>query len=140
VSARLSNAQKLDLLGMSFAAVISTGLIGAALIAPHGHEPRTAVEAQAVIAANTPSVTITPPMDTVAPLTPQIDDVPVEVRRAPAVAASRIVRTSSVRRDGAPAITTTTDAGRKPLARRLAGLLTGNGAYTVRPFPTVGRE
>jgi hypothetical protein len=32
------------------------------------------------------------------------------------------------------------DTPRRPLARRLAGFLTGDGTHTIRPFPTVSTE
>lgn len=32
------------------------------------------------------------------------------------------------------------ESARKPIARKVAGFLTGDGSYTVRPFPTVATD
>lgn len=129
---RLSRAQKRDLLGMSAAAVITTALIAAPAIVPREHEAPPLVVRSIVLA-------------TVAPIhaAGQIQT-PVEIRMAErAVTARRrdsAAPPASARGTRVTAVAARLDASGKPLARKLAELLTGDGTYIVRPFPTVPAE
>jgi hypothetical protein len=155
VPARLSPAQKRDLLGQAVAAVITTALIAAPLINPPSGgvdvSSETALPAQsfagavtavAVQDAATPLTTARRPRgitrgrvhtegklmaSAVAPMTAQPQVIAMMQPRAIDTAGDA----ESV--DAAPE----RSSSRKPLSRRLTGWLTGDGTHTVRPFPTV---
>jgi hypothetical protein len=137
-SVRLSSAQKRDLLGMSAAAVITAGLMVAPAILPRDQDP-------------TPLASRSVPSEATAPVFVAMRfEPPVLVTTMPARIALPVRRTTTVspRWMARPATTTTPvvavtarmDVPRKPLARRLAGFLTGDGTHAIRPFPTIPTE
>jgi len=145
---RLSRAQKRDLLGMSAAAVITTALIAAPILLPHDAgvpallDPAT-IAAEAVpvplliqsIGSSTLNAHVTPATVTVTPAPARRRERPVAPPQARL--ASRPMTTS------APllvAANTTAARASKPLGKRIAGLFTGDGTYSVRPFPTISTE
>ena len=143
-SARLSFAQKRDLLGQAVAAVVTTALIAAPLISPTpdgGGMPLAALPA-ASYAAPVASVAVA-----------DIAGSPILRELAKTTARKRLRGTPfnsmtlvpDARQDpglaAASEVPVTTHAAgeqpRKPLARRLTGWLTGNGTHPVRPFPSI---
>lgn len=137
--AHLSLVQKCDLAGQAVAAVITAGLIAAPFVLGGSSAPLAAVpRVEAVVSVG---------------LTPQeIAGVPVKLEAVPTASAGqrrRALPSKSVRLEATafradipampPSATTKKDGSRKPFGRKLAGLLTGDGAYTVHPFPTVER-
>jgi hypothetical protein len=137
-SVRLSSAQKRDLLGMSAAAVITAALMVAPAILPRDQDP-TPLASRSV-----PSITTAPV------LVATRFEPPVVVTTMPArhILMTRRTATGSAAWAPRPATTTATvvavtarmDTPRKPLARRLAGFLTGDGTHAIRPFPTIPTE
>jgi hypothetical protein len=135
--ARLSAEQKRDLAGQALAAVLTTAMMMASFGLLTRDVPLPAIAAvaggvPAVGAVGTPVAIPTPP-------------------QAPRPAARRSIRLENVDaraqvNEVAPATSTAAaesgkrgrDRGR--FARRLAGLLTGDGSYAVRPFPSVSTE
>lgn len=138
-SVRLSSAQKRDLLGMSAAAVITAGLMVAPAILPRDQDP-------------TPLASRSVPSEATAPVFVAMRfEPPVVVTTIPARHALTTRRTTTASPAWVPGPSTTTtstivaltarmDTPRKPLARRLAGFLTGDGTHAIRPFPTVSTE
>ena len=134
---RLSWTQKLDLLGMSAAAVITTALIAAPMIGPYVGNEEGGLEAEPhsslVVAVAVPDarpIAVSTTSASVAGLRPKQPLAP----RAVATGLDRIVRVSPAQIVAANAASSRSS---KPLGRKLAGLLTGDGTYSVRPFPTV---
>jgi len=144
---RLSNAQKRDLLGMSAAAMITTALIAAPMLLPRGSASPLLVDPTVLTAEAVPTPLLIQTLGTrPAELTPVRTAAVVSVKRHRdrATAAS-----SPVRLVGRPlpasapvlvAVNTSVPRASKPLGKRLAGLFTGDGTYSVRPFPTVSTE
>ena len=144
VPARLSSAQKRDLFGQAFAAVITTVLIAAPFMTPigGGHEvadgvlpaqPFAAAVTLVALAENDPESLLVSRDSTRA------------TRRAPGRSRSVAVPSIAVQPEvvgttGAARVAVVAparSASRKPLSRKLTGWLTGDGTHTVRPFPTV---
>lgn len=138
--ARLSYAQKRDLLGQAVAAVITTALIAAPLVTPATdagvESPQAALPASSFAA---PVALIAVADGVRSPL--------LQVGR-PAESRKRIRGVSYASMTSAPMAgtgvvsetpvgTTGREPARKPFSRRVAGWLTGNGTHTVRPFPTI---
>jgi len=148
VPARLSSAQKRDLLGQAVAAVITTALIAAPLLtSPSGSvdvSSETTLPAQSFAAA----VTAVPAEATISRVLP----------RRPRVSRARIRTEGTLMASAVPATTmqpaavgTSGYAGvvdavperagtRKPLSRKLMTWLTGDGTVSVRPFPTIAER
>lgn len=144
--ARLSYAQKRDLLGQAVAAVLTTALIASPLITPapgSGDAPLlTALPAES-FAAPVAAVAAAAVMEStprrewrratsVARKLPStryvsVAPAPTAVAPRPVATAASTMGTASARRD----LTRTT------LSRRLTGWLTGSGTHPVRPFPSV---
>jgi hypothetical protein len=144
---RLSSAQKRDLLGQAVAAVITTAMIAAPLVAPEpvsvlsvaersaGSAPLPAVPVVALSAVPGTAILLAP-----APVAPP------RVRQRAAVRFDSVLTPpASVRAEEDLAAVTpyytpvaaAQETPRRPLGRRLTGWLTGNGTHTIRPFPTV---
>jgi hypothetical protein len=143
-SVRLSKAQKRDIMGMAAAAVITAGLIAAPGIAPRDETGAT------LAARSVPSVSTAPTLVATRFEAPVLVTGMTAVTRLPTRTALPVRRTptASSRWVARPATTTATvvavtarmDVPRKPLARRLAGFLTGDGTHAIRPFPTIPTE
>jgi len=143
-SVRLSKAQKRDIMGMAAAAVITAGLIAAPGIAPR-YETGATLAARSV-----PSISTAPTLVATRFEAPVLVTGMTAVTRLPTRTALPVRRTptASSRWVARPATTTATvvavtarmDVPRKPLARRLAGFLTGDGTHAIRPFPTIPTE
>lgn len=138
--ARLSYAQKRDLLGHAVAAVITTALIAAPLITPpdDGAGPPLAALPAASFAAPVAAIAVADV--TASSLMREIGRTPDSRQRTrPARDDSTAVApaTAAVQVSEKPVGTSGRETPRKPLSRRLTGWLTGNGAHTVRPFPSV---
>jgi hypothetical protein len=130
---RLSRAQWLDLAGMLAAAAVSSAIIVAAMLSDSALPPvaplaRGAVHSPVLIAASYIDAPIsTPPLrSTRAP------------RRAAALApvalpARTVLAEARVAQDGGR-------SKEMPVSRKLTRIFTGDGRYSVRPFPTVGDE
>jgi hypothetical protein len=138
-SVRLSRAQKRDIASMFVAATITAGLIVAPAIARRD-------QALALLASRSVEPIAGAPLLMDARLEP-----PVVVTPRPRVRTAGITRHSltaspvSIATPLAtmPEVVTVSarmDVPRRPLARRLAGFLTGDGTHTIRPFPTVSTE
>jgi hypothetical protein len=136
--ARLSPAQKRDLVGQAVAAVMTTALIAAPLITP--------------VDAVLPAQSFAGPVPAVAFANTQT---PPELARAmrPATRSkpgtpARLV-TNSLSTVGAQPLAVATSGSlgvaadspavprRKPLSQRLTGWLVGDGTQSIRPFPSV---
>lgn len=135
---RLSLTQKLDLMGMAAAAVLTTGLIAAPFLGPYvggeeaglDAEPRLSLVTAVAVPDARPIAAVAARSSAATTSTPRI------VSR-PTSALARIVTASP-----SQVVAANAAAGRssKPFGRKLAGLFTGDGTYTVRPFPTVPSE
>ena len=162
--ARLTKAQKRDLFGMGAAAVLTTALIAAPAVLPlveSAHQDQeladAAHDAPVVSVANVPAaqpVALPTAAAGAQPVTiARVEVVPASIQRRAAPAQRRLrstplppaIRTialpsPAVASGPEPAIlvaTAAVDRPSRPLARKLAGFLTGDGTYSVRPFPTV---
>ena len=142
VPARLSSAQKRDLLGQAVAAVITTALIAAPLITPPSGSADAAdgtLPAQSFAGAVT-AVAVTegrrvPRQQTVARPRAHASD-RLLAAAVPAIALQpQAVGTSGYTRAGLES--PSRSESRRPLSRKLTGWLTGDGTHTVRPFPTL---
>ena len=143
---RLSSAQKRDLLGMSAAAVITTALIAAPILLPHDTGIPPLVNPATITAQAVPVPlliqSISPSTFNARATRPAPAAVPARRRERPASSpvrlASRPIPTTS------PVLvavnTTGMRAPSKPLGKRIAGIFTGDGTYSVRPFPTISTE
>jgi len=152
-SVRLTRAQKRDLFGMGVAAVITTALIAVPAVLPLVGNAHDAPPAHSI--ADTPP--LAPAVSIAQPVTvARVEAVPAAIQRT-AVPAQRRLRATSlppaIRRVGLPspaiasgpaptilAANVAIDRSSRPLARRFAGFLTGDGTYSVRPFPTVSAD
>jgi hypothetical protein len=127
---RLSLAQKCDLAGQAIAAIVTSGLIAAPFITGVVREtPRI----ESVMVTSAPEVALVetpqlPPPNVAAPRRSRTAPVKstFAARAVPAVFVDSS-RADAMRKDGA----------RKPLGRKLASIFIGDGAHTVRPFPTI---
>jgi hypothetical protein len=146
---RLSNAQKRDLLGMSAAAMITTALIAAPMLLPHDSGAPLLVNPSILMAEAIPTPALIPMRSrAVESVSGRMTMTPVAApkrRRERAVLPSSPVRLASmpIATVAAPvlvAVEASNARPSKPLGKRLAGLLTGDGTYTVRPFPTIPTE
>jgi hypothetical protein len=143
--ARLSFAQKRDLLGQAVAAVVTTALIAAPLMPP------TPDGGSGLPPAALPAASYAAPVASVAvadiagsPILRELSRTTARNKqRGTPLKAMTLVPDASQGPGLALAdyVPVTTDRAReqprKPLSRRLAGWLTGNGTHSVRPFPTV---
>ena len=153
--ARLTRAQKRDLLGMCAAAVITTALMAVPAVLPlvdgTHHDQQLA---EPVHDAPMRSIPITPVVVVAQPVrVAHVEVVPPAIEQTAVPLRRRLRATSlppAIRVTGlplpaiasgpAPTILATTmgiERPSRPLARKLAGFLTGDGTYSVRPFPTV---
>lgn len=145
VPARLSSAQKRDLLGQAVAAVITTALIAAPLLTPPPGSvdvsSETTLPAQSFAAA----VTAVPAEATISralPQRPRVSRARVRVEGTLMASAvpSSVMQPAAVGTSGyAGAVDAAPERTgvRKPLSRKLTNWLTGDGTLSVRPFPTV---
>ena len=143
---RLSSAQKRDLLGMSAAAVITTALIAAPILLPRDTGVPALVDLATVTAEAVPVPLL---IQSIGPSTFNTRVTPAALTPAPvrrrerATASPRIRLASPPIATSAPvlvAANTTASHASKPLGKRIAGLFTGDGTYSVRPFPTIPAE
>jgi hypothetical protein len=150
---QLSSAQKRDLLGMSAAAVITTALIAAPIFLQHDTAPPTLVDPTVITAEAVPAPVL---IQAISPATFDrhfVRSAPASVstsasapvrRRARAdVAPVRASLSSRPIAMAAPVLVAanmTSVRPSKPLGKRIAGLFTGDGTYSVRPFPTISTE
>src|SRR3954470_7327684 len=144
---RLSNAQKRDLLGMSAAAMITTALIAAPMLLPHDSGAPLLVNPSILMAEAIPTPALIPMRSrAVESVSGRMSPVAAPRRRRErAVLPSSPVRLASMPiATVAPPVLVAVEASNarpsKPLGKRLAGLLPGDGTYTVRPFPTIPTE
>ena len=143
---RLSSAQKRDLLGMSAAAVITTALIAAPILLPHDTGIPPLVDPAIITAQAVPVpllIQSISPSTFTARATPSASAaVPARRRERPASSPVRLAsRSISTTSPVLVAVNTTgVRASSKPLGKRIAGIFTGDGTYSVRPFPTISTE
>jgi hypothetical protein len=143
---RLSNAQKRDLLGMSAAAMITTALIAAPMLLPHDSLPAF-VDPAIITAGAIPTPSLIQSLSAPAPqyrvVRASAAAVPQRRRERAPLPASPVQLASTPVAVSAPvlvAMETSSTRPPKPLGKRIAGLFTGDGTYTVRPFPTISTE
>jgi hypothetical protein len=145
VRARLSYAQKRDLVSQAFAAVVTTALIAAPLIGPSpGSSGDVASEgtlpAQSFARVVTAVAVAGPSASSVRPDRPRAARAKLRTvsGRLQATPVSTIAMQPAFVAASADLRATSERAGsRKPLSRKLTGWLTGDGTVSVRPFPTV---
>lgn len=135
---RLSPKQKCDVAAQALAALITTGLMAAPFMVDRTAEvPRVeAVVAIADVTTTLPSV----PLPSMAPsvaVPPASRFAPRRQRAAAPKTALTAPERVVVENVPVDSLTAKKDGARKPLGRKLAGFFTGNGAYAVRPFPTI---
>jgi hypothetical protein len=143
---RLSSAQKRDLLGMSAAAVITTALIAAPIFLPHDTGVPALVNPTTLTAEAVPVPLL---IQSISPSTLNARVTPAALPPAAARRRERAMASPQVRLASRPiamstpvlvAVNTTGSHPSKPLGKRIAGLFTGDGTYSVRPFPTISTE
>jgi len=143
---RLSRAQKRDLLGMSAAAVITTALIAAPILLPHDSGVPAPVDPAAITADAVPVPLL---IQSIHPSTLTANVTPAAVTAAPLRRRARPAAAPQARLASRPmtmstpvlvAVNTTPSHASKPLGKRIAGLFTGDGSYSVRPFPSISTE
>lgn len=159
---RLSSAQKRDLLGMSAAAVITTALIAAPILLPHQTGIPLLVDPTVITASAVPTLALIPTISSSTLDTHVARSVAASTptrrrERAPLTSSSSSYSSSSssssssgpVRLASRPiaasapvlmAVNTTSVRPSKTFGKRLAGIFTGDGTYSVRPFPTISTE
>lgn len=144
---RLSWTQKLDLLGMSAAAVITTGLICAPMLGPYvgrddelETEPRAAFVMAVAAPESRPIASIVKPRPVGAMSSSRPRTASRPVSAAMSAPMSTMTRIASASPSTIAAASAAATRSSKPFGRKLAGLFTGDGTYTVRPFPTVPSE
>lgn len=137
---RLSWTQKLDLLGMSAAAVITTALIAAPMVGPYvgsdENELDAAPHASLVMAVAVPDAR---PIAAVVPAL-SAGTTFTEKRRIAARSISAMSRIATASPSTIAAASAAANRSSKPFGRKLAGLFIGDGTHAVRPFPTVPSE
>ena len=147
-SVRLSSAQKRDVMSMFAAATITAGLMVAPAIAPHDQYVALLASRSVHPITTAPVVVASRFVESPIVTTARRPVRAAAVRRAmtpPALVASA-VRTPPVvvavnaRLEPPVVLNARLDNPRKPLGRRLAGFLTGDGTHSIRPFPTVSTE
>jgi len=143
---RLSSAQKRDLLGMSAAAVITTALIAAPILLPHDAGVPALLDPATITAEAVPVPLL---IQSIGPSTLNAHVTPASVTVTPARRRERPMAPAQARLTSRPmttsapllvAVNTTGSRASKPLGKRIAGLFTGDGTYSVRPFPTISTE
>ena len=143
---RLSSAQKRDLLGMSAAAVITTALIAAPMLLPRDTGVPALVDPTTITAQAVPVPLL---IQSISPSTLNARVTPAAVSPAPARRRDRPMASPQVRLASRPmamstpvlvATNMTGSRPSKPIGKRIAGLFTGDGTYSVRPFPTISTE
>jgi len=157
---RLSSAQKRDLLGMSAAALITTALIAAPILLPHQSGIPLLVDPTVITASAVPTLALIPTissstLDTHVARSAAASTPTRRRERAPLTSYSSSSSYSSSYSSGpvrlasrpiaasAPvlmAVNTTSVRPSKTFGKRLAGIFTGDGTYSVRPFPTISTE
>ena len=145
VPARLSFAQKRDLVSQAFAAVVTTALIAAPFI---GASPGSGdVASEAPLPAQSFARVVTAVAVAEPGVSPTLPDRPRAARPRLRTFSARLQATPVTTIAMQPAfVTASADLratseraeSRKPLTRKLTGWLTGDGTVSVRPFPTVG--
>jgi hypothetical protein len=149
-SVRLSRDQKRDIASMVVASVITAGLIVAPAIAPRDQAVALLTSRSVPTLTSAPFIVdsrLEPPVV----VTTTSSARPSRSRRttsgiAPALyhsSASPVtpaVLTVRARQQDPVVVTARLESSRRPLARRLAGFLTGDGTHPIRPFPTVSSE
>jgi hypothetical protein len=132
-SPRLSRQQRLDLMKLAVASIVSVVFFATPVLLSRETAPGTALNAPgtektrpAAAAATRPNVVVVT-TEIAAPIsTPTLQ---------PSRAASSTVRRSGSGRRARYALANSRP--RLPLGRRLVRLVAGDGSHTVRPFPTV---
>jgi hypothetical protein len=139
---RLCRAQKCDLLRMAAAAVVSTGFFVMSLILAHGNraaptQPAAAGEPAAVVATRVAAPDINREVRPAVPArlrrharTPTMVKTPLQ----PRVERLANLRSVANRGDGDGSAVR---AAAMPVGRKVARLITGDGRYSIRPFPSV---
>jgi hypothetical protein len=118
---------------MSAAAVITAGLIVAPALSPRDQD-QSPLASRTIQAINGSPVLVATRFEPPVIVAASPARVPLSPRRTTTASSTWVPR---------PAMTTVVtvsarmESPRKPLARRLAGFLTGDGSHTIRPFPTV---
>lgn len=129
VPARLSHAQKRELLVQAVAAVITTALIAAPLITPPAGGAHVSSETAL------PAYSFAGVVHAVA-----VADVDTRIIRVTPPARARARTRVRTEIQGIANATNERSEPRKALGRKLTGWLTGDGTIAVRPFPTVFDE
>jgi hypothetical protein len=139
---RLSRAQKCDLLRMAAAAFVSTGFFVMSLMLPHGNravptQTAAAGEPAVVVATRVASADINREVGPAAPPRTRRHARAMTMVKTPSQ--KRVQRVANLKRvanrgeaDGSAVRGAATAAGRK-----VARLITGDGRYSIRPFPSV---
>ena len=142
--ARLTSAQKRDLLGIAASALVTTALIAAPMFIADAPAP-TVMAAR--VDTTLPATTIESAPASVALPAPAKVDVapaaPVQRRRASSLARAWTRTDADTQIQPAAYVSPAPHdmkPQRKAFGRRLTGLFTGDGTYSVRPFPTVATE
>jgi hypothetical protein len=135
---RLSWTQKLDLLGMAAAAVITTGLIAVPMVGPYvGEDGQLDAQPRAALV----TAVAAPDSRPIAALAIATSTVPAAAtRRIAARPIAGLTRAATAAPSQGVAASAASGRSPKPFGRKLAGLFTGDGTYAVRPFPTVPSE
>lgn len=128
---QLSRAQKWDLARMATAGLVT--VVALAWLIPGETRQATAGQPAGREAEAAPRVTIRT-TEIVVPVTPERRPEPAQPQRAAARAPRATMMAASRPAAAAP------EPEPDPVARRLARLITGDGRYEVRPFPTVPPE
>jgi hypothetical protein len=138
-SVRLSRDQKRDIASMVVAAVITAGLIVAPAIAPRDQAVALLASRSVEPIAGSPllvDVRFEPPVV----VTPRARVRTAGITRRSLTSSPVSIATPVAAMPDVVTVSARMDTPRRPLARRLAGFLTGDGTHTIRPFPTVSTE
>jgi len=131
---------------MSAAAVITTALIAAPILLPHDAGVPALVDPATITAEAVPVPLL---IQSIGPSTLNTHVTPASVTVTPARRRERPMAPAQARLTSRPmttsapllvAVNTTGSRASKPLGKRIAGLFTGDGTYSVRPFPTISTE
>ena len=126
VPARLSHAQKRELLAHAVAAVVTTALIAAPLVTPPAGSAN--VSSETVLPAHSYAGAVPAVAVEEVEALPVASPPPSPVRIRPRVRPEALVAANVAPQRG---------EGRKPLGRKLTGWLVGDGSIAIRPFPAV---
>jgi hypothetical protein len=139
---RLCRAQKCDLLRMAAAAFVSTGFFVMSLILAHGDRaaPAQSVAARepaAVVATRVAAPDINREVRPAAPARTRRHaraTTMVKTQRQPRAERTANLKRVTSRGDGDRSVVR---AAAMPVGRKVARLITGDGRYSIRPFPSV---